>query len=241
MSSDQYYVILATPFLTFLLMRILLRRQENPEAKQAQTRPEFGVFSPMFTDLAYLFLLHLPDEDSARIALDRLRQICASAPPPHPDIQKLLDYPNWRAHLVAAAALILTPRNPASTTAAWGALDKGSWVAPQLAAALSIVDPNFQDEALLRLENLCPIDDSPLRKMAATEAHSAMGPGGAPQRSAKNAAALLRLVELKQHPQVNNLRNNPALQTLLAADIDASANLAESWLHHINALAIAPS
>lgn len=58
---------------------------------------------------------------------------------------------NWRYHLPACATAIVTG-DTSVLDDAWFALDRGSWVAPQLVAALHLVDPHFVPNARRRIE-----------------------------------------------------------------------------------------
>lgn len=198
-------------------------------------RPEFGIFEPIFqSPHGYLALLNLNSADS-HDAVALVQKCCTSVPDPFPDIYNLLSDPNWRPHLVAAVTVILAGFNSQATTLLWRQLDCGSWVTPQLAAALFIVDPDFSSQARARLEAKCPIDTSESRRMSPEERHSATGPAGTIDRSAKAAAALLELASIAAPVPswLQELRSSPDLKALLALDIDASARIASRWFARI--------
>jgi len=198
---------------------------------------DFGIFDPVFkTAHGYLALLGLHSGDS-REAVDLVRRCCEGNQEATADILKLLKEPNWRPHLVAAVAVIHIGYDVKTVEALWNRLDHGSWVTPQLAVALLLVDTEFVSKAKPRLEAGCPVNYSELLQMSALELHSAAGPAGKTGRSAKAAAALLRLVEMvSQEDWVTKIRESVEMQELLAKDEDGSDFLAEKWLARIRAL-----
>jgi hypothetical protein len=132
---------------------------------------------------------------------------------------------NWRLHLVAGVATYFDPSTE-SINDCWAAIDAGSWVTPQLAAVVSAVDPNFTDEATMRLDNGAPLlGNGRFGLSSALELHSAQGPAGTTARSAKLAASLLALLP-KSNP-------SSALADLVAKDIDNSGQIASRWLESI--------
>jgi hypothetical protein len=59
---------------------------------------------------------------------------------------------NWRPNLVAAAAVARARMSTGVVVRElWAAIDRPSWVSPQLAVAASIVDPRFADGARARI------------------------------------------------------------------------------------------
>src|SRR5262249_51399155 len=116
---------------------------------------EFGVFLPVFAPVnGCLSLLHLNACAPHTIAL--IRQCCRATSDPRPDVHRLLDAVDWRTTLVAVVATLLIPNNTETTRRLWIRFDSGSWVTPQIAVALALIDPEFVTHALRRLELLCP-------------------------------------------------------------------------------------
>src|SRR5688500_8324001 len=114
-----------------------------------------GVFTPVFESAhGYLALLNLSSDDST--AAVRLVRECAASPSSHRDIVELLSDLNWRPTLVATVASFFVPPDPDVLNRMWLRLDSGSWVVPQIAVALSIVDPQFISRCQSRLEAHCP-------------------------------------------------------------------------------------
>jgi len=197
--------------------------------------PDFGIFEPVFKSAhGYLALLHLSADDAPE-AVKLVMNCCRKIANPYPDICRLLADSNWRPHLVAAVAAIVCGHDSAATKWLWHRFDTGSWVTPQIGVALYLVDRDFEAQSRLRLEAGCPVDVSDLMLMAGVERHSAAGPAGNVERSAKAAATLLQLLRMSSPVPiwVERVSDSENLRTLLAQDIDASATITESWLHRI--------
>ena len=191
---------------------------------------EFGVFAPVFeSPHGYLALLHLSAEDSTDAV--RLVRQCAVADIDRSSILGLLRDLNWRPTLVAAVAAAFLPSDSRITYALWHRLDSGSWVVPQIAVVLSAVDPDFQTQARRRLEAHCPIDSTELRALTVIERHSAAGPAGGTERSAKAASALENIVAAisPQPGWLAPIVTTPEHQALVASDVDAGGSIAQRW------------
>jgi hypothetical protein len=191
---------------------------------------EFGVFAPAFEPPhGYLALLHLSAEDSSDAV--RLVRQCAVADIDRSAILGLLGDLNWRPTLVAAVAAALLPPDPRITNALWHRLDSGSWVVPQIAVVLSGVDPDFQTQARRRLEAHCPLDSNDLWVLSMIERHSAAGPGGDTERSAKAASALETIVAgiSPQPAWLAPIVATSEHQALVASDVDAGGSIAQRW------------
>jgi hypothetical protein len=112
---------------------------------------------------------------------------------------RLLNDPNWRPHLVAVVAAHHV-RYPSAVSQCWRAFDRGSWVSPQIAAVLSLIDEEFPQHATERLVADCPLildpnDESDRHRIE----HRATHPNSLDPQSAKNAAALHALMAT-DHP-----------------------------------------
>lgn len=198
-------------------------------------RPNFGIFEPVFESAhGYLALLHLPGNEAV-IAVAQVRDLCLNESAREEDISRLLSEINWRPHLVAAVATIVSGYNARTVRSLWQRIDLGSWVTPQLAVALFLVDPDFEAQSRHRLELRCPIDSIDLVAMLPPERHSAAGPAGLRSRSGKAAATLLELLNrLQPAPDwVSEIWASEETQALLQEDFDGSANITSSWLNRI--------
>jgi hypothetical protein len=197
--------------------------------------PEFGIFEPLFDKrFRYLSLLHLGSVDSPAVVAS-VRSFCQNVTDPFPDICRLLADSNWRPHLVAAVAVIISGYNTEAARLLWRQIDRGSWVTSQLGVALFLVDPNFVSQARIRLESGCPLDTSHLLSMAPLERHSAADPSDSISGSAKAAATLLRLLKkISPEPSwIQEIDASTKLRELLARDLDAADGIADRWLHRI--------
>lgn len=114
-------------------------------------------------------------------------------------------------------------------SAMWEAIDRGSWVTPQLVATAYLIDPDFRSHLVQRLENRCaisvPAGLSPLQR------HSATGPAGAVQRSAKLQSALMSIGKRAPTlaPLLEPFSSDPEFMKLLKEDRDRSGEIAASW------------
>ncbi len=160
--------------------------------------------------------------------LDAIRSVVS-----HPDaadcVITLLRDPSWGPQLVGAVATYASPFASA-VTQAWRAFDSGSWVSPQLAAMLSLVDPDFATLAIDRLEQRCPLShDQDYEILSAMERAIAQGTSGGYLRSCKAAAALLALLDtdIPRDRRTLACRDDPELQRLIADDKDQA--IATRW------------
>jgi hypothetical protein len=64
----------------------------------------------------------------------------------------LLDSPNWRLHLIAAAGLLLRGPAPATIDALWSRIEIGSWVVARLVATAFLLDDRFAERARAWIE-----------------------------------------------------------------------------------------
>lgn len=196
---------------------------------------DFGVFDPIFeSPHGYLVLLNLATEDSVA-AVSAIRD-CCSKPSAVSDVRLLLEDSNWRPTLVACVSALFMEPTLEMTKRLWGRLDQGSWVAPQVAVVLFMIDPEFEAQARQRLEDHYPIDSTKLLAMTMPERHSAEGPAGGRARSAKAAAALSWLSSLKfpNAAWLQAVQSSAEHQALKSEDIDSTEAITEKWHHRID-------
>lgn len=176
------------------------------------------------SNLAYLELLNTTG--SWKEIIERMRQCIREARNPFPDIYRLLEDPNWRPNIVGAVALLLAPGNGEAVERLWKCMDKGSWASPQLAAAASLCDSHFSDDARARLVQRCPIQAGGLYR----EEHFHQYPDA--RHNAKLASALVRLCELREVAPgwLVELKHDPEFAAFLASDTDRGGQVAEQWL-----------
>lgn len=118
----------------------------------------FGPFAPVFENVdsgipGYLALLHL-SSSGVQVAIDRIA-VALRGPDAEHWFAALLQEVNWRPHLVGAIAVLLEPKLDCRLL--WGAIDRGSWVIPQLVITAAFVDPMFRKRARERVDVPGPI------------------------------------------------------------------------------------
>jgi hypothetical protein len=151
------------------------------------------------------------------------------------ELTKFLDDSNWRPHLVAAVAVTFAIPSESLLARIWAAFDGGSWVSPQLAAALSVCDERFREKALDRLKRGCAVVNPPTYE-SSLHKHSAAGPAGSYERAGKAASALAALLKTNATPQELDVINSSNVQQIVAADIDTGGGIALNWLEKLKSL-----
>ena len=183
----------------------------------------------------YLALLGLTDD--APTAIDIVARLAGKRGAPE-SFGALLTDPNWRPHVIAAVAARVH-RYPDDSAMLWNTADRGSWVVPQLVAAISMIDESFRESAIERLQDGCPMRTDEIDQLDdRLLLHSARGPGGAKHRSAKMASALLGLLRDAgpNNPALEAFDRDVALQELIAVDIDRGGDIATAWRTEFRAL-----
>jgi len=184
------------------------------QADEVAVDDEFGIYKPLFDGTGgYLTLLNLGEHSKSKRAISLIMKCSASVSNPYQDICRLLRQNNWRPHLVGSVAIAVLPQNAQAIDQLWGAVDRDSWVAPQLVAVAFLRDPRFADHAGDRLRFWS----------------SSVGPSG------KAPAALVRLIELlpKAPDSLTAAASAPTLVNLLKNDVDSSGTIAEEWLRSL--------
>lgn len=146
------------------------------------------------------------------------------------EIGALLAYENWRPQLVGISAMLMA-KDTASLPALWMAIDRPSWVSPQLAAAASLLDPAFETSARLRLERHCRLDINPERNEWTPERHVALGPNSWFGHSAKLMTSLLALYGhmFPDRLWLQQLAQEPDVVEVCASDADDGGVIALEW------------
>lgn len=94
----------------------------------------------------HLTLLDLTPSAEVQGLLSRLAPLAVDAEG-EADLVALLDSPNWRLHLIAAAGLLVRGPSPVTLTALWDRIELGSWVVARLAATAFLLDEHFAARA----------------------------------------------------------------------------------------------
>jgi hypothetical protein len=208
-----------------------LSRPENlPVREQSIGSSGFGPFAVLFSQdrpsSAYLSFLGMGSPD-VQSGLTSLSEVLRSTDDAHRYIELMLQGRNWRPHLVASVAVLLSPDRAGYAPVLWRTFDYGSWVAPQLAVVLYSSDPEFGREAKNRIVGRCPVPPAP-----------DLDPLFERQIRSKNMASLLGMVS---HLPSDTGWVAPELEhadvrALIEADVDSlgefqdSGRIAESWL-----------
>ena len=195
----------------------------------------FKSFKPLFegqpgTTPRYLTLLNAVREDAAFAIAEIRAARQRSGDNLEAELRAMLLYDNWRPQIVGAVALLLGA-TPSQTRLLWEAIEKPSWISPQLAATAYQVDPNFCAEALLRIERRARLNIDEASTMDWLQRHSALGPRSFDAHSAKLLAALVALV--KRGDQGSDLLSAIDIQEIIASDTDGGGDIAVGWLEDI--------
>jgi hypothetical protein len=201
-------------------------------------RPDFGPFEPAFQTgelkvPGYLTLLGCGE--SSRVVFDHIARGVRDGDDPAPWVDVMLGDVNWRPHLVAAVVLLITDLRATATASLWNAIERGSWVTPQLVCTAFLGDYAFREYAIRRLDDSCPVN-LPMG-MSPAERHSATGPAGTQARRAKEAASLLAIMALVPdlESRAVEYQSRTEIQELLKIDAayDNSSEIALSWLENV--------
>jgi hypothetical protein len=186
-----------------------------------ELRPgDYGPFAAFWRDrpTAYLSFLGMSSPD-VQPALSSLSDVLRSNPDGPRYIEVMLQSRNWRPHLVASVAALLSHDRAHYAAALWRTFDHGSWVAPQLAVALYFLDPEFRREAKDRIVGRCPVRAAP--DLPAIERNV----------RSRNLASLLRVLSYlpsEANWVVSELERSE-VRALLKADCDSSGDIAAWW------------
>lgn len=128
---------------------------------------------------------------------------------------------SWRPHLVAAVSLLLAEPTPARRDLLWQAIDRYSWVSPQLVAAASLIDPEFAVQARKRIEACL---NTPLSPPPEGDQLTDV------TTSPKRLAALLALCERDSAPPwLAFCLAHPGVASRLVRDVDRGGEIARRW------------
>jgi hypothetical protein len=184
----------------------------------------------------YLVFLNLfRKEDEIRDALNAVSKSINFSPNPSAEVQALLAETDWRPNLVGAIAVLLSINSASAIQSLWNAIDRGSWVSPQLAVTAFRADENFKAEAIKRIVSGCKIDKQRLESLEPSMRHILAGPSDSFGRSAKAMTALVYLY--KKLPGASDgldaIISMGPIERLLKSDEDNGGEIAEDWLNAI--------
>lgn len=181
---------------------------------------------------SYLSFLNLVDvEESQRQAAELLQTCRALGDRLDEMLEVWLSESNWRPHLVGVVALVLSGATPARVAMLWRAIDRYSWVAPQLVAAAALLDPEFATGARQRIE---ACQQTPLPAASAKESWTSMAV------EPKRLAALVALSGRSgEPPWLQACLAHPSVAVRLGQDIDRGGEVALRWLRQLQDVAAA--
>lgn len=199
---------------------------------------DFGPFAELFradeeSCPLYMELLHI-QKPGASLAVRSIEAAIAKG-----DTQRwatnLLIGPNWRAHLPGALTALTWSEGHKLAPYIWQAIDSGSWVTPQLVATAVFTDKDFAANAQKRVSAGCPVYVP--QGLSSIARHSATGPAGPVERSAKMLASILAMCENTELGDwADDIKNTPEVESLLQQDVDNSGKIASSWADSVEEL-----
>ena len=195
--------------------------------KASNTSSELRHLQPLFEGADYLTLLHLSPDATPTIR--RIAAIVREQPDSKDTVTTFLSVPNWRLHLVAAIAALMSSRRADWSSALWSAFDGGSWVSPQLAVTLSYCDPEFVSAAKHRILAGSPVTSD--QRPRGLLGHVLTGPANEVERSAKNVAALLGTLQTisSEAGWTATIVEEHEVKHVLESDRDYAGELAKEW------------
>jgi len=119
----------------------------------------YGPFAVVFAKGELDVPGHLPllscARPSCQIVIDRIENVLRGGDSAR-WVAALFEDRNWRPHLVGAIALLLEPS--LAPELLWGAIDRSSWVIPQLVVTATFLDPMFREHARSRVAASCLVE-----------------------------------------------------------------------------------
>lgn len=181
----------------------------------------FGVFESILRSGMYTSLLDGAGPD----VLDEVRRAVQRTSDLSEAVRLMLDDRNWRTDLVAVAAVLLADSPSELGEPLWEAFDYGSWVAPQLAVSLYLVDPGFRRGAKDRIAARC-LPGTAIK----------VRPGPWDQIAARNLASLLQVLWRvdDERDWVDAQRRAPDVRDILRQDVDSAGAIADRWFESMS-------
>ena len=185
-----------------------------------------GIYKELFKETndgspGYLSLLNLGT--SAGTTLDRIIEL-NQTDESHSYAKRFLKSHNWRYNLLACTILLTENSKSLSGEFIWSAIDKGSWVTPQLIVTASLLNPDFQEQALKRLDiNFSMNSTSLFMKLFKF-------PENQKHLYAKLINSIFAVIE---DQKVASLANINSLSEIRKLDLDNSGEIASNWKENI--------
>ncbi|MCB9643871.1 MAG: hypothetical protein H6728_12420 [Myxococcales bacterium] len=190
--------------------------------------------SPMH---ALLNLYPVAEETTA--LFHKVRETLQTLPHSQEKVRDLLQDTNWREHLVAVGCIFVGIQDAETLQAAWTCFDQDSWITPQLAAVLSLVDQGFASKARDRLLHSTMILGVGARQIGPIGEAEEASPTAHFRIGSKGVAALFKLYQT--HPQADphllaRLEQTEFPHFLMEEQlIDNGGLLAQNWVQRAKA------
>ncbi|RKR08778.1 hypothetical protein C8C82_0662 [Flavobacterium sp. 81] len=137
---------------------------------------ELGIFKNFWdgqpNHLPFLNLISYaeePKEFNLKLSISKLESILENSSEESiiESIKLLLEYEDWRLHLVASMALLNLKQTTRKniTSYFWQRINKGSWISPQILVTLSFSDTEFKEKSKKILSESVKIDYSVLSEI----------------------------------------------------------------------------
>ena len=138
------------------LHRLSVIRQVNRQAREQARRGGYPSFEPAFRGYLTATWMHSPCNlllgfVEPKWSVEIVRRCVTKSKDAEAEVLALLASKMYRPHLVGACAVWLGVKTPKTLLALWEAVDRETWVSPQLLVMASLCDPDFMRRARERL------------------------------------------------------------------------------------------
>ncbi|MFZ6028191.1 MAG: hypothetical protein ACOYYS_10800 [Chloroflexota bacterium] len=197
---------------------------------------DLGIFTHLLTEtvdhLRYLSM-YGPEENDMLEAIARLREVLAQSDNVEEEILAgLLNTLMWRSTIVAVISVVcLNHASQELLERLWEVLDAGSWVTPQIAAVLFFYDAEFEQKAIARVKQGCPLTDQPLFLSESEKQLWGSLPSDAYLRQCKAVSSLVSMLEKSQ--KYGDIFSDEKVKQMLEDDIDHGGQIAKDWLNRV--------
>jgi len=143
----------------------------------------------------------------------------------------LLSDKNWRTQIIGVVGSFAVGVKDKVISKMWDLFAQSSWISPHIAASLFLQDKNFIEKAVVRVNNLCEIQNETVKeqwKRSSTERIS---------RSKKGLISLLVLC--RQVPSLEDWGNKKLMspefkEITISPNIEQVSNLCLNWMKHMS-------
>ncbi len=143
----------------------------------------------------------------------------------------LLSDNNWRTQIIGVVGSFAVGVKDKIISKMWNLFDQSSWISLQIAASLFLQDKDFIEKAVVRVNNLCDIENETVReqwKLSSIETIS---------RSKKGLTSLLVLC--RQVPSLEDWADKKLMspefkKITISPNIEQVSNLCLNWMKHMS-------